>query len=461
MSNPVDGRFRDVEAQYAALKAQLSAGQMTREQFEAALQAQMILDAQGRYWMIGAESGRWYVHDGQNWVQQDPPSMTPPAATPPAPPAPTPDEHRAARQDSITLASFIPPQIPPKAQSGDAPLRSDQAQTLVGFTPPVIPPKTQQPAAARPDAQTMVGFTPPPMPSQSNQTPPPAKPPQTGPAAATAATPPPAPGTPRKGGLPPVLIMAIIFLFVCVAGVALLGWAISSRFAPDQAPTPTSAATAIVAAATTAPTTAPTAVPATATSVPPTSAPTSAPVATIVPVIPTVSIVRPTATPAPPATATFTAAPATATATTAPPTATATNTPLPPPTRTPTPQFGLGIRPQGYADWGRPDINNPATYCTTFNNGFRWRQFVWNVDVTNRSAAMLTASEWTSQAFTDQGTETRVCVSNLPNTPPGETRVTTFVAYVEQGRFIQRIVHTVRGAATQKCLDSSWKETGC
>ena len=39
MSNPVDPRFREVEIQYDALKAQLASGQLTREQIEATIKA--------------------------------------------------------------------------------------------------------------------------------------------------------------------------------------------------------------------------------------------------------------------------------------------------------------------------------------------------------------------------------------------------------------------------------------
>ena len=74
MSVANDPRFGAVERDYSALKAQLTAAQMTREQFEAALQKLMVQDDSGRYWMMGAESGRWYVYDNQKWVQADPPS---------------------------------------------------------------------------------------------------------------------------------------------------------------------------------------------------------------------------------------------------------------------------------------------------------------------------------------------------------------------------------------------------
>jgi hypothetical protein len=46
----------------------------------------MIQDDQGRWWMVGAASGKWYVYDGQNWIAGDP----------------TRDVARAARGDATT-----------------------------------------------------------------------------------------------------------------------------------------------------------------------------------------------------------------------------------------------------------------------------------------------------------------------------------------------------------------------
>ena len=45
--------------------------------------------------------------------------------------------------------------------------------------------------------------------------------------------------------------------------------------------------------------------------------------------------------------------------------------------------------------------------------------------------------------------------------PAGQTVKATFVVYVEQGRYVQRVVHQLRGATFQRCLDSAWKEIGC
>ncbi len=67
-------QFRQAEEQFFLLKGQQSAGRITREQFDAALKQLMIQDAQGRFWMIGADTGEWFVHDGQNWVRANPPA---------------------------------------------------------------------------------------------------------------------------------------------------------------------------------------------------------------------------------------------------------------------------------------------------------------------------------------------------------------------------------------------------
>src|SRR5437016_10431222 len=82
-----DERFKKVQDEYAVLKAQLDSGRITREQFEATLRPLMFQDAQGRYWMIGVETGKWHAYDGQKWVQTDPPAPEPPP--PPPPPMPT------------------------------------------------------------------------------------------------------------------------------------------------------------------------------------------------------------------------------------------------------------------------------------------------------------------------------------------------------------------------------------
>jgi tetratricopeptide (TPR) repeat protein len=88
-----DDRFQKAEDQYFLLKGQLASGRITKQQFDAALKDLMVQDAQGRYWMLGADNGIWYVHDGKQWTEALPPGSKPtapppPEATPMSPPPP-------------------------------------------------------------------------------------------------------------------------------------------------------------------------------------------------------------------------------------------------------------------------------------------------------------------------------------------------------------------------------------
>ncbi len=66
-------RFQAVEKQYAQLKAQYRAGKMSEAAYQAALKKLVFEDDRGQYWMLGADSGQWYRHDGSQWVRADPP----------------------------------------------------------------------------------------------------------------------------------------------------------------------------------------------------------------------------------------------------------------------------------------------------------------------------------------------------------------------------------------------------
>ncbi len=77
-----EDQFEKTEAEYFRLKGQLAAGRMSQQQFDAALKRLVFQDVQGRYWMLGADSGKWYVHDGQTWVMAHPQPSTSSAAAP-------------------------------------------------------------------------------------------------------------------------------------------------------------------------------------------------------------------------------------------------------------------------------------------------------------------------------------------------------------------------------------------
>ncbi|MBI5303990.1 MAG: hypothetical protein HY868_17780 [Chloroflexi bacterium] len=88
-----DERFENAEREFFKLKGQFAAGRITSEQFDRALKELIVEDAQGRFWMLGADSGTWYIHDGQSWVEATPPGVTqrePRVAPTPPPPTPQP-----------------------------------------------------------------------------------------------------------------------------------------------------------------------------------------------------------------------------------------------------------------------------------------------------------------------------------------------------------------------------------
>jgi hypothetical protein len=65
--------FKDVEASFKVLRRQFHEKEISRREFIDRLKKLRLRDDQGRFWMIGAQSGKWYYFDGKEWVQSDPP----------------------------------------------------------------------------------------------------------------------------------------------------------------------------------------------------------------------------------------------------------------------------------------------------------------------------------------------------------------------------------------------------
>ena len=64
--------FRWAEEEYSSLLEQLETESMSQKEFDALVNVMMFRDAHGRYWKLGADSGRWYVHNGTRWRQASP-----------------------------------------------------------------------------------------------------------------------------------------------------------------------------------------------------------------------------------------------------------------------------------------------------------------------------------------------------------------------------------------------------
>ncbi len=72
----MDDRFQEVEAAFGRLKESFAEGRISQQEFIDSLKALRIKDSEGRFWMIGAQSGKWYRFDGRDWLQAEPPSLS-------------------------------------------------------------------------------------------------------------------------------------------------------------------------------------------------------------------------------------------------------------------------------------------------------------------------------------------------------------------------------------------------
>ena len=95
--------FQQAQARFEGLEAQLRAGQISPQQYQAGLNELRVMDAWGRLWMPQAHTGIWHVFQNGAWVAAQPPvpvAAPPPAYAPPPvaqvpPPASKPDSSLA------------------------------------------------------------------------------------------------------------------------------------------------------------------------------------------------------------------------------------------------------------------------------------------------------------------------------------------------------------------------------
>jgi len=65
--------FEEVDRRYAELKHAHDIGALSIEDFDARLKEMMIRDTEDRWWAKSRETGEWFYHDGEAWVQGTPP----------------------------------------------------------------------------------------------------------------------------------------------------------------------------------------------------------------------------------------------------------------------------------------------------------------------------------------------------------------------------------------------------
>ena len=68
-------RFREVEETFTFLRDKFNDRKISEREYVDSLKQLRIKDEEGRFWMIGARTGRWYASDGGEWVEAKPPSQ--------------------------------------------------------------------------------------------------------------------------------------------------------------------------------------------------------------------------------------------------------------------------------------------------------------------------------------------------------------------------------------------------
>jgi hypothetical protein len=69
----MNSQFHDIESAFQVLRRQFRGKEISRREFIDQLKKLRIRDNQGRFWMIGAQTGKWYYFDGKEWIQSQPP----------------------------------------------------------------------------------------------------------------------------------------------------------------------------------------------------------------------------------------------------------------------------------------------------------------------------------------------------------------------------------------------------
>lgn len=68
----MEDRFLKIEKEFEKLKKRYWLQEISQQEFKEELKKLQVRDSEGRLWMIGSRSGRWYYFDGRNWIRSEP-----------------------------------------------------------------------------------------------------------------------------------------------------------------------------------------------------------------------------------------------------------------------------------------------------------------------------------------------------------------------------------------------------
>ncbi len=134
-----------MESRFFELKGKLTVGQIADDDFKREMEKLRFQDPQGRWWMLGAQSGRWYFYDGARWQLGQPAE---PSAPVPTTPVSLPEE-RPSAAPLTTLQNQLPSTAVTSGLNVPfyGPARHDSSPDVTPASSPVTPPQVVNQAA--------------------------------------------------------------------------------------------------------------------------------------------------------------------------------------------------------------------------------------------------------------------------------------------------------------------------
>lgn len=71
----MENQFKNVEKEFRQLSEEFRQKNISEIEFKKRLKDLRLKDQDGRFWTIGAQTGKWYYFDGDDWIESKPPSL--------------------------------------------------------------------------------------------------------------------------------------------------------------------------------------------------------------------------------------------------------------------------------------------------------------------------------------------------------------------------------------------------
>lgn len=135
---------QEMERRFFELKGKFDVGAITEDEFKAEIAKLRFQDKQERWWMIGAQSGKWYVNEGARWIPGAPPRED--GAPKTSEPTTSTPETLAAPSTARTTARAAPrapvrptlPQLPARPALPSPPITGPLLIAAAGFVALIV-----------------------------------------------------------------------------------------------------------------------------------------------------------------------------------------------------------------------------------------------------------------------------------------------------------------------------------